>query len=164
MPLDWIDFQENKTHVHLLSYPFLFSPSILRSYFRAINYDAMYESFKAAVRVQKLADDLTFPDPQSGRGSIRLHEPLKEAQSKFLVLEIRRANVLADAMDQLWRRQRRELMRPLKVRMGVDEGEEGVDLGGVQQEFFRVAIAEAMSPDYGMLTFHCILDKCNETK
>ncbi|KAL8940571.1 MAG: hypothetical protein Q9211_002219 [Gyalolechia sp. 1 TL-2023] len=34
--------------------------------------------------------------------------------------------------------------------MGMDEGEEGVDHGGVQQEFFRIAISEVMNPDYGM--------------
>ena len=66
-----------------------------------------------------------------------------------LVLEIRRDNILTDALNQLWRREKRELLRPLKVRMGMDEGEEGVDLGGVQQEFFRIAIGEALNPDYG---------------
>ena len=66
-----------------------------------------------------------------------------------LVLEIRRDNILTDALNQLWRREKRELLRPLKIRMGMDEGEEGVDLGGVQQEFFRIAIGEALNPDYG---------------
>ena len=41
-------------------------------------------------------------------------------------------------------------MRPLKVRMGMDEGEEGVDHGGVQQEFFRIAFGQALNPDYGL--------------
>ncbi|KAL8940764.1 MAG: hypothetical protein Q9216_002644 [Gyalolechia sp. 2 TL-2023] len=36
--------------------------------------------------------------------------------------------------------------------MGMDEGEEGVDHGGVQQEFFRIAISKVMNPDYGMFT------------
>ena len=71
--------------------------------------------------------------------------------NNYLVLEIRRDKVLTDAMNQLWRRERRELLRPLKVRMGMEEGEEGVDHGGVQQEFFRVAIGEALNPDYGKL-------------
>lgn len=42
-------------------------------------------------------------------------------------------------------------MRPLKVQLGLNEGEEGIDHGGVQQEFFRVAIAEALNPDYGII-------------
>lgn len=66
------------------------------------------------------------------------------------MLEIRRDRVLQDAFDQLWRREVRELLRPFKVKLGEDLGEEGVDLGGVQQEFFRLAIAEALDPKYGM--------------
>ena len=66
------------------------------------------------------------------------------------VLSVRRDNVLTDAINQVWRRQRMELMRPLKVLMGLDEGEQGIDHGGVQQEFFRVLFAEALDPAYGM--------------
>jgi hypothetical protein len=41
------------------------------------------------------------------------------------------------------------LSRPLKIHLGEDNGEEGFDSGGVQQEFFRLAIVEALNPDYG---------------
>lgn len=77
---------------------------------------------------------------------------MKTSMSTYLVLMVRRDNVLTDALNQLWRRERRELMRPLKVQMGMDEGEEGLDHGGVQQEFFRVLMAEALNPSYGMFT------------
>ena len=70
----------------------------------------------------------------------------------ILVLDIRRDNILTDAMNQLWRRDLNELRRPLKVQLGIDEGEQGVDQGGIQQEFFRLAIAEAFDPDYGLFT------------
>lgn len=66
------------------------------------------------------------------------------------MVEIRRDRVLQDAFDQLWRREERELLRPFKVKIGEDQGEEGFDLGGVQQEFFRLAIAEALDPSHGM--------------
>jgi hypothetical protein len=72
-------------------------------------------------------------------------------QPRF-VIEVRRDNVLADAINQIWRRQHRELLNPLKVRMGTDEGEEGVDSGGVQQELFRVLFEQALDPSYGMFT------------
>ena len=67
----------------------------------------------------------------------------------FLIIEARRDNLLVDALNQLWRRARSELLRPLKVKLGRDEGEEGIDHGGVQLEFFRLAIGEIMEPDYG---------------
>ena len=85
----------------------------------------------------------------AGRGEKDLFDRLKIAMATYLVLEIRRESILTDALNQLWRRQKRELQRPLKVRMGMDEGEEGVDHGGVQQEFFRIALGEALNPDYG---------------
>jgi hypothetical protein len=66
------------------------------------------------------------------------------------MLDIRRTHVLQDTFNSIWRREERELMRPLKVRLGEDDGEQGMDIGGVQQEFFRLAIAEALDPAYGM--------------
>ena len=77
---------------------------------------------------------------------------MRPAMATYLVLNVRRDSVITDAMNQLWRCQKRELMRPLKVKMGMDEGEEGIDHGGVQQEFFRCLFAEALDPAYGMFT------------
>ena len=74
---------------------------------------------------------------------------LKSALSRYLVLDLRRSNLLEDTFNQLWRRERRELTRPLKVRMGFGEGEEGLDHGGVSQEFFRLVLAEALVLDAG---------------
>ena len=112
----------------------------------------MYKAFESSAEAEHIALKMIFERNPSAPGGLRLQDRLDVAQRGFLVLEIRRGNVLLDAMNQVWRRQRRELMRPLKVRMGMDEGEEGVDHGGVQQEFFRVAIAEALNPDYGILS------------
>jgi len=149
MPPEWVNSEDRSNSVHLLSFPFMFPPSALISYFRAINYAAMYKAFHKSAVAERLARDMTFTENSTGPGTLRLHDRLRIAQSGYLVIEVRRDNVLTDAMDQLWRRQHRELMRPLKVRMGAEEGEEGVDHGGVQQEFFRVIIAEVMNPDYG---------------
>ena len=155
MPAEWATSDTDRNSVHLLSYPFLFPPSVLVSYFRAINYATMYKAFETSAEAEHIAGKMIFEQNPSAIGGLRLQDRLEVAQRGFLTLEIRRGNVLLDAMNQIWRRQRRELMRPLKVRMGMDEGEEGVDHGGVQQEFFRVAIAEALNPDYGIL-FHML--------
>ena len=101
----------------------------------------------------RLVTQMAFVDPLPDAGG--LLPRLQKAVSHYLVLEVRRDNLLVDALNQLWRRERRELMRPLKVRMGMDEGEEGVDHGGVQQEFFRMAMSEAFSPEYGTSLSSC---------
>lgn len=77
-----------------------------------------------------------------------LDRRLKAAQDHYLVLKINRHSILSDAFDQLWHREKRELLRPLRVRMGIEEGEIGHDLGGVQIEFFKLACQEAFRAEY----------------
>jgi hypothetical protein len=79
---------------------------------------------------------------------IYLDRRLRAAQDHYIVLKINRHSVLSDAFDQLWHRERRELLRPLRVRMGIDEGEIGHDLGGVQIEFFKLVCQEAFNSTY----------------
>ncbi len=145
-PVEWLAAPINNKTIHLLSYSFLFPPSALVTYFRALNYSTMSKAYEASMTTSRLVLHLAFAGDQNEG---RLCNRLKTAMATNLVLEVRRDNVLRDALNQLWRREKRELMRPLKVRMGMDEGEEGVDHGGVQQEFFRMAIGEALNPDYG---------------
>lgn len=114
-----------------------------------MNYAEMYKAYEGSIIASRVLAQTSFPDLQTGRGEIRLRDKLGNILKNYFVIDISRRNVLTDAMDQLWRREKRELLRPLKVRMGMDEGEEGVDHGGVQQEFFRLVIAEAFNPDCG---------------
>jgi hypothetical protein len=151
MPLEWLNFESKRRTVHLLDYPYLFTPSTLVTYFRAINYSRMnqaYETAKATYGLMRAisSESNLLTDPDRRRN---LSFRLDTATSRFMVLEISRGNVLQDTFNAIWRREERELMRPLKIRLGEESGEEGLDSGGVQQEFFRLAIAEALNPDYG---------------
>jgi HECT-domain (ubiquitin-transferase) len=156
MPVEWLSFNQNKRTVHLLDFPYLFNPSTLVTYFRAINYSRMNQSFESAQATSRLIYHTI--DEASGRlmpdrtTRDRLYRRLRTAASRFTVLEIRRDHVLLDTFNSIWRREERELMRPLKIRLGEDGGEEGLDSGGVQQEFFRLAIAEALDANYGTFT------------
>lgn len=154
MPIEWLSFAPNKKTVHLLDYPFLFSKASLVTYFRAINFSRMSGAFDASatmnIRVSAIASTSHLITDSARREY--LTDKLRIATSKFLVLQIRRDHVLVDAFNQLWRREERELLRPLKIKLGENSGEEGSDSGGVQQEFFRMAIAEALNPDYGAFT------------
>ncbi|KAF2151880.1 hypothetical protein K461DRAFT_227610 [Myriangium duriaei CBS 260.36] len=75
---------------------------------------------------------------------------MKVASQPYLVLEIRREELLLDAFSQLWQREQRELHRPLRVRLGSDGGEIGHDLGGVQIEFFNLFCNEICDPQRGL--------------
>ena len=149
MPAEWIRASVGEKSVHILSYPFLFPPHALAHYFRAINHAAMFEAYESTLLSSRVLSLMNYRDRSTQIGTQRLVDGVDIATNRFFVLEISRENILTDALDQLWRRQRREIMKPLKVRLGAHEGEEGVDHGGVQQEFFRLAIAEAFRPEYG---------------
>ncbi len=148
-PVDWLAAAPNNKSAHLLSYPFLFPSTALVTYFRAMNLSTMSRAYETARMNFKLLTNFSDLDP-ARRLEHKLIHRLKTSVSTYLVLEVRRNNVLEDAFDQVWRRERQELIRPLKVRIGMHEGEEGTDHGGVQQEFFRVCMSQALDPDYGM--------------
>ncbi|EZF36488.1 ubiquitin-protein ligase E3A [Trichophyton mentagrophytes] len=152
MPTEWVDLLYNNRTMHLLSCSFIFPPSALVTYFRAINHATMSKSFENAVIASKHVTSMAFSGTISVDDNLGLLARLRTGLTMFFVISVRRDHALEDALNQLWRRERRELLRPLKVRMGMDDGEEGVDQGGVQQEFFRIAMLEAMNPAFGMFT------------
>lgn len=154
MPVNWLSHTSTRQKLHLLDFPYIFNPSTLVSYFRSINFSRMSRAFEESSSLQSRMGAIMFPkslivDPHHKEV---LQDLLSTASSKYLNIDISRERVLEDALDQLWRRQERELLRPLKVHLGEDSGEEGFDSGGVQQEFFRLAIAEALNPDSGAFT------------
>ncbi|OAA61100.1 hect domain containing protein [Niveomyces insectorum RCEF 264] len=154
VPVAWISFTSTRRKLHLLDYPYIFSPATLVSYFRSINFSRMSRSYEESSSLQSRMNAIISP----GSLIINVHHKsvlqdlLKTASTKYLILDIGRTTVLQDAFDQLWRREERELLRPLKVHLGESGGEEGFDSGGVQQEFFRLALAEALNPKYGAFT------------
>lgn len=152
MPIEWLEVVPNNKTIHLLSYSFLFPPSALVTYFRALNYTTMSKTYESAMTTSRHVTQTAFSQTIPVYDDVNLLARLKTSMSTYLVLSVRREDVVTDALDQLWRREKRELMRPLKVQMGMQEGEEGIDHGGVQQEFFRVLMAEVLDPAFGLFT------------
>lgn len=154
MPVAWLSFTSTKQKAHLLDFPFILNSDTLVSYFRAINFSRMSHAYEEAASLKSRLDRLfeTHTLIVNPHHKNVLTDLLRTAASRYLILDIGRKTVLRDAFDQLWRREERELLRPLKVHLGEDSGEEGFDSGGVQQEFFRLAIAEALDPDFGAFT------------
>ncbi|PIA16590.1 HECT-domain-containing protein [Coemansia reversa NRRL 1564] len=65
----------------------------------------------------------------------------------YLVLEVRRDSLVRDTLYQLDLKLNQDLRKQLKVRF---VGEEGVDEGGVQKEFFQLIVRDVFSPKYGI--------------
>ncbi|KAJ1921402.1 hypothetical protein H4219_000719 [Mycoemilia scoparia] len=78
-------------------------------------------------------------------------DALKASTCPYLVLAVRRSHIVQDTMD-LMRNNLHRLRYPFKVRF-IAGGEDGVDLGGVQKEFFRILFPKLFSPDTGLFVF-----------
>ncbi|KIW73579.1 hypothetical protein PV04_01684 [Phialophora macrospora] len=153
MPSEWLSFRADNRRMHLLSFSFLFRPEVLVRYFRSMNIAIMKKAHEDAITVYNDTRQYICATPAIPvHGAKEVLARLRPHMAKYFVLTIRRDDILNDAINQIWRRQRQELMRPLRVRIGKDEGEDGLDHGGVQQEFFRLVFSEAFRPDYGMFT------------
>ena len=103
----------------------------------------MFQAYESSLLSDRILADIpgTITDDRRNR--------LSKTLAKFFVLEVSRFNMTTDALNQIWRRERREMLKPLRVLLGADEGEQGEDHGGVQQEFFRVVMGEALNEAYG---------------
>ncbi|KAH7151679.1 hypothetical protein B0J13DRAFT_438107 [Dactylonectria estremocensis] len=154
MPVDWLTFKSTRWRRHILDYPYIFSPETLVSFFRSMNFARMSRMFEESSSLKTRMSAIVDPGSliTNPHHKMVLQDLLRTASAKYLILEISREHVVRDAFDQLWRREARELLRPLKVHLGEEGGEEGFDSGGVQQEFFRLAIAECLNPRYGAFT------------
>lgn len=71
--------------------------------------------------------------------------------SPYLVLEIRRDHIIEDTLQQLEEKSIQDLKKQLRIQF---VGEEGVDEGGVQKEFFQLMVRELFDLKYGLFTFN----------
>lgn len=92
--------------------------------------------------------------------ALKCAERLDHERSHYLTLSVSRENVVTDAYEQIWQRHKSELLRPLKVRFGEDNGMEvGQDLGGVQIEFFNALFTELFYLDTGEMPLREIISR-----
>ncbi|KAI5852603.1 hypothetical protein DFP73DRAFT_522691 [Morchella snyderi] len=153
MPVEWFNATPDHKIVHFLEYPFIFLPHAIVTYFRAVNLYHMSKAFDKSMTMVRLTHQMPLGNivVNPGHEIQDLMRKMRVALNMYLLVEVNRETVLEDALNQIFRRELRELQRPLKVRFS-NSGEEGVDHGGVQQEFFIISMREALRPDYGMFT------------
>lgn len=70
--------------------------------------------------------------------------------SPYCVLRVRRDHLVSDALNSIARMTSAELRKPLRVEF---QGEQGVDAGGVKQEFFQLLTASLFDPACGLFTY-----------
>jgi len=74
------------------------------------------------------------------------------SECPYLILKVRREHLIRDTLLQIsaCQHQQEDLKKPLKV---IFKGEEGIDEGGVQKEFFQLIVRQMFDLNYGMFTY-----------
>ena len=101
-----------------------------------------------ASKSRVLMHDSTAQMTQEFEGAI-LRSLFVGATSPYLVVRVRRTHLISDTLLQMSLR-KEDLKKPLKVQF---VGEEGIDEGGVQKEFFQLIISQVFDVSYGMFTY-----------
>jgi hypothetical protein len=70
-----------------------------------------------------------------------------QGTAPYLVFRVRRNYLIRDTITQIALHPSEELRKELKVQF---VGEEGIDQGGVQKEFFQLIVRSIFDPAYGM--------------
>ncbi|RUS25861.1 hypothetical protein BC938DRAFT_471542 [Jimgerdemannia flammicorona] len=73
----------------------------------------------------------------------------KRVTVPYLVLRVRRDNLIVDSLTQLAQHET-DLKKSLKIEFS---GEEGIDAGGLRKEWFQLLVRELFGPQYGMFTW-----------
>ncbi|KAI8582927.1 hypothetical protein K450DRAFT_225503 [Umbelopsis ramanniana AG] len=132
----------------IFSYSFLLPPSLKR---KILHIDAMaqmsseYEDACVNHTLVAHAQRLLSDSPKMVRN---LETSLRSATCPYLLLEITREHLIDDTWQQISRRWA-DLKKPLKVRF-IGGGEEGMDQGGVQKEFFGVLMEQLIHSPSGL--------------
>jgi hypothetical protein len=121
------------------NYPFVLDAAA-KAYM--LRLDALVE--QSHTQRQTLFQRMTLMGAGPGPVSVR-------ADVLYLVVKVRRDRIVEDTLTVVDRQSSQDLKKPLKVMF---EGEEGVDEGGVQKEFFQVMLRELLDPNYGMFLYN----------
>ncbi|EOD05902.1 putative ubiquitin protein ligase [Emiliania huxleyi CCMP1516] len=118
---------------------------------------------EAALRMQHsqqvaLRHSLFGPQPRLGIGAKRgalawlpADVAAADAAAPFLVLRVRRASLVEDALESLAGNTPLSLLKPLRV---VFVGEEGIDEGGLRKELFQLLIEALFTGGYGLFVWN----------
>lgn len=148
----WQRFLSEKKSVREFSvffFPFLLSPDEKA---RVLHIDAMAQMsshYEDAFVKQALVTQAQRFLPESAIVDKMEKNMLQVGMTNpYLLLEVRRSHLVQDTLQQITRKIN-DVKKPLKVKF-VNGGEEGMDQGGVQKEFFQVLVDALLDPEYGM--------------
>lgn len=147
-----LEFKKWRTGVFsFFDYPFLFDALSKSRILRldalaqmSLSYENAHINAAFLIKANQLLDNIV----SASRSLDSLHEGMKQIVDPLFVLQVRREYLLKD-VSRLINEQSSDLKKPLKVQF-VGGGEDGMDQGGVQKEFFQILMGKLLDPKYGM--------------
>ncbi|XP_077977108.1 ubiquitin-protein ligase E3A-like isoform X2 [Glandiceps talaboti] len=138
--------------VSLLQFPFLLDPASKVHILHLESVVQMRQEYQDAILHQARVNQAQKYYKEALDKSAHLEDAIKSAMCPFLVLEVRREHLIKDTLAQI-RTQQNDLKKPLKIKY-VGGGEQGLDLGGLQKEFFQLITDSIFDPNYGMFSYN----------
>jgi hypothetical protein len=135
---------------HLFDYPYILKSTKMTEVFKTLSLMSALEQYESSDYINIMRIDLAEVAMAISKNSelnALFRNEFRIPLSRFLRIEVRRSEMFEDAFTALWGRQRRELLKPLQVKIS---GEIGHDIGGLTNEFFRLVFLEALDPDASM--------------
>lgn len=132
----------------LLDFPFLLDPA---SKVHVLHLDAVFQmrkEYQVAILHQARVNQAQKYLKDARRFTSNLKDSIKAAMCPFLVLEVRRDYLISDTLAQI-KLKKSDLKKPLKIKY-IGGGEQGLDMGGLQKEFFQLISEAVFNPSYGM--------------
>ncbi|KAI8520890.1 hypothetical protein Bbelb_006440 [Branchiostoma belcheri] len=134
----------------MLDFPYLLDPSLK---VRILHFDAvvqMRKEYQNAILHQARVNQAQRYLNQLNKEA-SLEDGVQAATCPFLVLEIRRDQLIQDTLAEV-QLKKDQLKKPLKIKY-IGGGEQGLDMGGLQKEFFQMITESVFDPNYGMFVY-----------
>uniref|UniRef100_T1JEH4 HECT domain-containing protein n=1 Tax=Strigamia maritima TaxID=126957 RepID=T1JEH4_STRMM len=130
---NWISDKRQKTikhKFHFCSYPYVFGTGAKATLLHADAEMHQRRAMKEAVEWNVL----------------NLFVPVGK-RNPYLTIKVSRSNIVGDTFKQLADCNRKDMKKPFRV---IFDGEETLDSGGMNKEFFMLFMKEALNPKYGL--------------
>ncbi|GAM23493.1 hypothetical protein SAMD00019534_066680 [Acytostelium subglobosum LB1] len=81
---------------------------------------------------------------------LQVEYTIQQDLPEYLVFQVRRDNIIHDALNNI-QNHKYDMKKELKIKF---KGEEGIDQGGVQKEFFQIVVRKIFDPEFGMFIYN----------
>jgi len=144
---------KSKKDFSVFDFPFLLNPITKGRILHIDSFLEMSSHVESAITVSVVSEILMLPGGRrnsDGASQIWSEELISKATATHFTVNVRREYLLTDTINQISQKLS-DLKKPLRVKF---VGEEGVDQGGVQKEFFQLLVQQLFDLNFGLWVYN----------